>query len=78
LKIFNGSVFIALADNVKKALVQQGYAEHLVNIVSSMKHEQKDEFLKQRVQSAADLIVMLLTEGQNYFIFSSALACCIM
>jgi len=56
---------VIIDDNVKKALVQQGYAEHLVNIVSSMKHEQKDEFLKQRVQSAADLIVMLLTEDES-------------
>ena len=39
-----------------------------------MKHEEKDdEFVKQRVQSAADMIVMLLTEGQNYKTFFTAL-----
>ena len=50
-------------DNVKKALVQQGYTEHLLKIVSSMRDDQNDELVKQRVQSSADMIVMLLTEG---------------
>lgn len=67
MKIISGqcsSFFvIVFTDNVKKALVQQGYAEHLANIVSSAKDETEDESLKEKMQSAADLIVMLLTEG---------------
>ena len=51
-------------DNVKKALVQQGYAEHLAKIVSSAKNVTDDESLREKMQSAADMIVMLLTEGQ--------------
>ena len=52
----------SFSDNVKKLLVQQGYAEHLADVVTSLKHE-KDEHIKHRVQSSADFIVMLLTEG---------------
>lgn len=47
---------------MKKALAQQGFAEHLANVVSSLQNE-KDEYLQQRVQSSADFIVMLLIEG---------------
>ena len=50
------------SDNVKKALAQHGFAEHLANVVSSLQNE-KDEYLQQRVQSSADFIVMLLIEG---------------
>ena len=50
---------------MKKALVQQGYAEHLANIVSSAKNATDDESLREKMQSAADMIVMLLTEGQQ-------------
>ena len=57
-----------LSDNVKKALVQQGYGEHLVNIISSLMPEQSDEHIKQRLQSSADMIVMLLTEGWDSFV----------
>lgn len=56
-----------IIDNVKKALVQHGYAEHLVNLVSSKRSEQSDEFVKHRVQSSADMIVMLLTEGLEIY-----------
>ena len=55
-------------DNVKKVLVQEGFAEQLANVVSTCKDATGDEILKQRTQSAADMIVMLLTEGQ-YLIF---------
>ena len=65
------SINIMLTDNMKKALVQGGVAEHLANNVSSCKDVAGDEILKQRTQSAADMIVMLLTEGN---IFSSL--CC--
>ena len=54
-----------LSDNVKKALVQHGYAEHLANIVSSSNNAAEDESVKERIQSAADMIVMLLTEGDQ-------------
>ena len=50
---------------MKKALVQQGYAEHLANIVSSAKNVTDDESLREKMQSAADMIVMLITEGQQ-------------
>lgn len=50
------------SDNVKKALVQHGFAEHLADVVSSLQNE-KDEYLQQRMQSSADFIVMLLIEG---------------
>ena len=50
---------------MKKALVQQGYAEHLANIVSSARNVTGDESVRERMQSAADMIVMLLTEGQQ-------------
>lgn len=50
------------SDNVKKALAQHGFAEHLADVVSSLQNE-KDEYLQQRVQSSADFIVMLLIEG---------------
>ncbi|KAL9957921.1 hypothetical protein ACROYT_G034877 [Oculina patagonica] len=56
---------VVVDDNVKKTLVQQGYAEHLANIVSSAKEEAEDESLKEKMQSAADLIVMLLTEDDS-------------
>ena len=49
---------------MKKALVQHGYAEHLANIVSSAKSVTDDESLREKMQSASDMIVMLLTEGQ--------------
>ena len=53
-------------DNVKKALVQQGYAEYLANIVSSARNvTDDDESVREKMQSAADMIVMLLTEGQQ-------------
>ena len=52
---------------MKKVLVQEGFAEQLANVVSTCKDATGDEILKQRTQSAADMIVMLLTEGQ-YFI----------
>ncbi|KAJ7373124.1 Rap1 GTPase-GDP dissociation stimulator 1 [Desmophyllum pertusum] len=52
-------------DDVKKALVQQGYAEHLANIVSSSNNAAEDESVKERMQSAADMIVMLLTEDDS-------------
>ncbi|KAJ7373112.1 Rap1 GTPase-GDP dissociation stimulator 1 [Desmophyllum pertusum] len=52
-------------DNAKKALVQHGYAEHLANIVSSSNNAAEDESLKERMQSAADMIVMLLTEDDS-------------
>ena len=53
---------------MKKVLVQEGFAEQLANVVSICKDATGDEILKQRTQSAADMIVMLLTEGQ-YLIF---------
>lgn len=53
---------------MKKVLVQEGFAEQLANVVSTCKDATGDEILKQRTQSAADMIVMLLTEGQ-YLIF---------
>ena len=53
---------------MKKVLVQEGFAEQLANVVSTYKDATGDEILKQRAQSAADMIVMLLTEGQ-YLIF---------
>ncbi|XP_020627629.1 rap1 GTPase-GDP dissociation stimulator 1-like [Orbicella faveolata] len=56
---------LVVDDNVKKALVQQGYAEHLANIVSSAKNVTDDESLREKVQSAADMIVMLLTEDDS-------------
>lgn len=62
--LFNAFILTLFSDNVKKALVQQGYAEHLANIVSSAKNVTDDESLREKVQSAADMIVMLLTEGQ--------------
>lgn len=43
--------------------MQQGYAEHLANIVASAKDAVDDESLKEKMQTAADLIVMMLTEG---------------
>ena len=49
---------------MKKVLVQEGFAEQLANVVSTCKDATGDEILKQRTQSAADMIVMLLTEGQ--------------
>ena len=52
---------------MKKVLVREGFAEQLANVVSTCKDATGDEILKQRTQSAADMIVMLLTEGQ-YFI----------
>jgi len=52
------------SDNVKKALVQQGYAEHLAKIVSSAESVTDDESWREKMQSASDMIVMLLTEGQ--------------
>ena len=55
-------------DNVKKALVKQGYTEYLLKVVSSLKDEKNDELAKQRVQSSADIIVMLLTEGGLSFL----------
>lgn len=60
--LFNAFILTLFSDNVKKALVQQGYAEHLANIVSSAKNVTDDE--REKMQSAADMIVMLLTEGQ--------------
>lgn len=56
---------VIVDDNVKKALVQQGYAEHLANIVSSAKNATDDESLREKMQSAADMIVMLLTEDDS-------------
>lgn len=56
---------VIVDDNVKKALVQQGYAEHLANIVSSAKNVTEDESLREKMQSAADMIVMLLTEDDS-------------
>lgn len=56
---------VIVDDNVKKALVQQGYAEHLANIVSSAKNVNDDESLREKMQSAADMIVMLLTEDDS-------------
>ena len=50
---------------MKKALVQQGYAEYLANIVSSARNATDDESVREKMQSAADMIVMLLTEGQQ-------------
>lgn len=55
---------LIMDDNVKKLLVQQGYAEHLADVVTSLKHEE-DEHIKHRVQSSADFIVMLLTEDES-------------
>ncbi|CAH3189879.1 unnamed protein product [Porites evermanni] len=55
---------IIIDDNVKKALAQHGFAEHLANVVSSLQNE-KDEYLQQRVQSSADFIVMLLIEDES-------------
>lgn len=55
-------IFFFSSDNVKKALAQHGFAEHLADVVSSLQNE-KDEYLQQRVQSSADFIVMLLIEG---------------
>lgn len=52
-------------DNVKKVLVQEGFAEQLANVVSTCKDATGDEILKQRTQSAADMIVMLLTEDDS-------------
>ena len=49
---------------MKKVLVREGFAEQLANVVSTCKDATEDEILKQRTQSAADMIVMLLTEGQ--------------
>lgn len=63
--VFEMITSLILDDNVKKALVQHGYAEHLVNLVSSKRSEQSDEFVKHRVQSSADMIVMLLTEDES-------------
>lgn len=63
--VFEIITSLILDDNVKKALVQQGYTEHLLKIVSSMRDEQNDELIKQRVQSSADMIVMLLTEDES-------------
>lgn len=60
--LFNAFILTLFSDNVKKALVQQGYAEHLANIVSSAKNVTDDE--REKMQSAADMIIMLLTEGQ--------------
>lgn len=68
LTLFKVSIFVMLSDNVKKTLVQQGYGEHLVKIISSLMPEQSDEYVKQRVQSSADMIVMLLTEGWDCFV----------
>ena len=59
---FCEKIFFFSSDNVKKALAQHGFAEHLANVVSSLQNE-KDEYLQQRVQSSADFIVMLLIEG---------------
>lgn len=56
---------VIIDDNVKKELVQQGYAEHLANIVSSAKNVTEDESLREKMQSAADMIVMLLTEDDS-------------
>jgi len=56
---------LILDDNVKKALVKQGYTEYLLKVVSSLKDEKNDELAKQRVQSSADIIVMLLTEDES-------------
>lgn len=56
---------VIIDDNVKKELVQQGYAEHLANIVSSAKNVNDDESLREKMQSAADMIVMLLTEDDS-------------
>lgn len=63
--VFEIITSLILDDNVKKALVQQGYTEHLLKIVSSMRDDQNDELVKQRVQSSADMIVMLLTEDES-------------
>lgn len=52
-------------DNVKKVLVQEGFAEHLANVVSTSKDAIGDEILTHRTQSAADMIVMLLTEDNS-------------
>ena len=60
------------SDNVKKALAQHGFAEHLANVVSSLQNE-KDEYLQQRVQSSADFIVMLLIEGYKIVCFLNLL-----
>ena len=60
-------------DNVKKALVKQGYTEYLLKVVSSLKDEKNDELAKQRVQSSADIIVMLLTEGGLSFLSKTLL-----
>ena len=60
----NSFILVYFVDNVKKALVQQGYAEYLANIVSSARNVTDDESAREKMQSAADMIVMLLTEGQ--------------
>lgn len=60
-------------DNVKKALVKQGYTDYLLKVVSSLKDEKNDELAKQRVQSSADIIVMLLTEGGLSFLSKTLL-----
>ena len=56
---------------MKKVLVQKGFAEQLANVVSTCKDATGDEILKQRTQSAADMIVMLLTEGQYLIFYTS-------
>ena len=56
---------------MKKVLVQEGFAEQLANVVSICKDATGDEILKQRTQSAADMIVMLLTEGQYLIFYTS-------
>jgi len=56
---------VVVDDNVKKALVQQGYAEYLANIVSSARNVTDDENAREKMQSAADMIVMLLTEDDS-------------
>ena len=47
-------------------MVQLGCAQNLANIVASCRNQLQDETVQFKLQSAADIIVLLLTEGNSH------------
>lgn len=51
-------------DIMKKEMVNAGCAETLVHVIASCKGREEEESMKYRLETAADMIVTILTDGE--------------